>query len=802
MADFPIYRLVKGSTLSFTEMDDNLRWLSANMSASVVTITGSAYVAGNLTVSDGIIGSLFGTSSWAVSASNAVNSISASYVSGSGAIVTNLSSSNDANINGLTVGRGGGNLSNNTAIGYQALTTNSIGTGNTATGVSALYLNTSGNYNVANGTWALENNTTGGSNIAVGVQALRNNTTGGSNSAVGRDTLRLNSTGSANSSFGAFSMYNNIGSNNSSFGANSLYSNTTGEFNTVLGMQALNWSTTGNNNTSIGAYSGYGTSTTFANRIGNNNIFIGYQSVGVSPNESNRTWIGNSSTTSTWLGGNLILGQTSDFGPKLQITGDATITGSLTVSQNITASNALFTGTITAQTLVVQTITSSITYSSGSNIFGNKTTDTHQFTGSVLAPSITGSLQGTSSWAVSASWAPSAGGGTTLNGSGYVSMSGTTVAYVSAIPNSSLANSAITIQGSSTALGGSVNVINGTGFVKSSGTSITYDNSTYYSASNPNGYTSNAGTITSITVSPGTGMSGGGTLTGAGGTLTLTNSAPDQTVVLNNGTGISVTGTYPNFTISSTGTGATISSYIATGSVSASVNVGNTAFNLVSSSNNLVTILSNGNVGIGKTTPNAKLDVSGSSIFTKTITTTDSRPTLTVTGSFNTTGEATALYIDIATLLSSTASLIDAKMNGFSVLKVSNTATCIASELQVDNNIIIKSPGSYLWLNDTVSSNIGYFVTTNNSVFSIYEDETYGGLQLDPLANLSVDGNITASANLLAQNGGIKTSAPSGRTAETWKLGDVNGGTISPDVYITIEINGQIYSIPALQGLP
>lgn len=38
--------------------------------------------------------------------------------------------------------------------------------------------------------------------------------------------------------------------------------------------------------------------------------------------------------------------------------------------------------------------------------------------------------------------------------------------------------------------------LNGTGFVKASGTTITYDNSTYYLASNPNGYTSNTGTIT------------------------------------------------------------------------------------------------------------------------------------------------------------------------------------------------------------------------------------------------------------------------------------------------------------------
>jgi hypothetical protein len=46
-------------------------------------------------------------------------------------------------------------------------------------------------------------------------------------------------------------------------------------------------------------------------------------------------------------------------------------------------------GTLTAQKLVVQTISSSIIYSSGSNVFGDELSDTHRFTGSV---SITGSL--------------------------------------------------------------------------------------------------------------------------------------------------------------------------------------------------------------------------------------------------------------------------------------------------------------------------------------------------------------------------------------------------------------------------
>jgi len=54
------------------------------------------------------------------------------------------------------------------------------------------------------------------------------------------------------------------------------------------------------------------------------------------------------------------------------------LTQSLSVSGSITA-----TGILTAQTLVVQTVTSSIVYSSGSNIFGNQLTNVQQMTGSL-----------------------------------------------------------------------------------------------------------------------------------------------------------------------------------------------------------------------------------------------------------------------------------------------------------------------------------------------------------------------------------------------------------------------------------
>jgi hypothetical protein len=74
--------------------------------------------------------------------------------------------------------------------------------------------------------------------------------------------------------------------------------------------------------------------------------------------------------------------------------------------------------------------------------------------------------------------------------------------------------------------------------------------------------TYNVGTVTSVGATAGTGISVSGSPITSSGSLTITNTAPDQTVVLNNGTGISVTGTYPNFTITNTSpsSGGTVTS--------------------------------------------------------------------------------------------------------------------------------------------------------------------------------------------------------------------------------------------------
>jgi hypothetical protein len=102
---------------------------------------------------------------------------------------------------------------------------------------------------------------------------------------------------------------------------------------------------------------------------------------------------------------------------------------------------------------------------------------------------------------------------------------------LSNIGNASLTNSAITINGTSTSLGGSINV----------------------------------GTVTSVDLTASTGISvSGGPITGSG-SITVTNTAPDQTVVLTAGTGISTSGTYPNFTITNTSpsSGGTVTSVAA-----------------------------------------------------------------------------------------------------------------------------------------------------------------------------------------------------------------------------------------------
>jgi hypothetical protein len=94
----------------------------------------------------------------------------------------------DLQVNGVTVGKGGGTISTNTAVGNGALNGNTTGANNVAVGYQAGYTQTTGGsgggYSVFIGQ-AAGYNSNGGFNVAVGTQAGYNLTTGVGNTFVG-----------------------------------------------------------------------------------------------------------------------------------------------------------------------------------------------------------------------------------------------------------------------------------------------------------------------------------------------------------------------------------------------------------------------------------------------------------------------------------------------------------------------------------------------------------------------------------------------------------------------------------------
>jgi len=173
---------------------------------------------------------------------------------GGGLAVTGaISSTTDATLSGVRVGKGAGAIASNTALGSGALNANTTGANNTSVGIYSLGANTTGINNTASGQAALLNNTTGTSNTASGSDALRNNTTGASNTASGASALADNTTGINNTASGLSALQSNTtGYNNTASGRSALQNNTTGANNTANGKDALFASTTGSSNTAIG----------------------------------------------------------------------------------------------------------------------------------------------------------------------------------------------------------------------------------------------------------------------------------------------------------------------------------------------------------------------------------------------------------------------------------------------------------------------------------------------------------------------------------------------------------------------
>ena len=136
------------------------------------------------------------------------------------------------------------------------------------------------------------------SNVANGYQALYSNTTGISNVAIGSQALYSNTTGGSNVAIGRNALYfNTTGSNNTANGRHALYFNTTGSGNIATGYQALYFNTTGINNVASGRAALY------SNTTGSGNIATGYQALYLNTTGINNTAIGRQSLYSNTTGG-------------------------------------------------------------------------------------------------------------------------------------------------------------------------------------------------------------------------------------------------------------------------------------------------------------------------------------------------------------------------------------------------------------------------------------------------------------------------------------------------------------------
>ncbi|MGH1404828.1 MAG: tail fiber domain-containing protein [Alphaproteobacteria bacterium] len=207
---------------------------------------------------------------------------------------------------GATTGNSTNATDNNTAIGYEALSSLTTGSNNTAIGSATLRDITTAVENTAIGYAALQENTTGNANTAIGDNTLDNNTTGSENTAIGRHAGFNTTTETQNTFIGTAAGLRTEGDRNVVIGnaAQAGSGSISTDRSVIIGDQA-GQSAPLSDSVAIGSsalHSGSGDAviaigrSTGSGQTGNNNIFIG-EDAGDDITGSDNIIIGNNATT-------------------------------------------------------------------------------------------------------------------------------------------------------------------------------------------------------------------------------------------------------------------------------------------------------------------------------------------------------------------------------------------------------------------------------------------------------------------------------------------------------------------------
>jgi hypothetical protein len=741
-----------------------------NGSGTALTATSSIFVAQN-----GFVG--VGTTSPSLLFSVA----GPAYIAGtllSGTIVGNstIDAAQGFNNNGSFFGMVTSNGNYLIGANTRATTTADTGTGDIFEGSGSGSTNTTGGNDIFLGTASGLDNTTGSSNYFAGAESGYSNTTGSNNIAIG--TFAMSAPGGTpgayanNTVVGYEAGYNGVGSpfsSNSLFGYESGFGLTTGSNDLMLGSSAGTTTTTGSNDILIGSVlARSATDSNFLN-IGNSiygNLTTGSVGIGSSTPATTLSVGG-----SGYLTGGLGIGVLNTTAGTLQTSGNATIGGTLSIGSlngNLQAINGLLSATSTLSVAYGGTgLSTSPSY--GNILVGNSTGG--------YALTATSSLGLLGSTTAASTYVPYTGATNGVN-IGAHSFTSTTDGYFGSSQYAILGDSGSYGAGYFSGSGGSV-TLGGLTALGVTGTSVLAGNTSISSGTltigSLNGNLQAIGGVVSATSTLSVAYGGTGSTTPLGGILIGNGNAGINSVTV--GSGLSLSGT----TLSATAVGT-----VGSGTAGQFPFYNGSGTTLTATSS--LFLAQSGNVGIGTTSPYAKLSVAGSIVAANYIAT--SSATSTFVGSV-TAGNGSAgigLYPSTAGLISSLFLNAASSSQQADVLLNNNNGTPGFSfgYYQAGNEFFLSDnvANQFLTVNratgDTQFGPSGATLTTSDGNIL---DDGGGNMTVNGTLNLPSTGTITSggseSLSLLGTNGLYLSGGASSITTAGGNVLDDGSGNAS-----------------------